>query len=628
MGRTRLTARDIGARLLTILYVNVNALLYWRCPRSSRVAPPMKTLLRLVGYLRFHKLPVTFGYLGLFGAIAFTAMTPLMVRWAIDSGIGGGSRMTLLVAGLAIVGFSIGSGLCGYLQSYMGEFIAQRVAFDLRRDFYDRVQTLSFSFHDNVETGQLMSRATVDVENCRQFLSLGLLRMAYTLGLFVVVGSIMLATNWRLAALVFVSIPLVGLVAIYMSSRTRPLWNDVQQQLGVETSVLQESITGIRVVKAFAQEDRMFQRFQDANWKVREKSLAANRIAAFNQPFLLWILNFVSLAILLYGGHLVMGGSLTIGTMVAFIEYRAQLAAPVRTLGFLVTMGTRAASSGQRIFEVIDTVSEVPEAPGARPLEGVRGHVRFEGVSFSYSRRAPVVYDIDIDAQPGQTIAVLGPTGSGKSTLLNLLPRFYDVTEGRITIDGTDIRSATIESLRRNVGVVLQDVFLFTATIRDNIAYGKPGATQEEIETAARVAQIHSFITSLPHGYNTWVGERGMTLSGGQKQRIAIARVVLLAPAVLVLDDSTSAVDMETELLIQRALANVIEGRTSFVIAHRLRTVKQADQILVVDRGRVVQRGTHDQLIGQPGLYQEIYRLQLRDQEEALAGEGVAEVAG
>ena len=583
----------------------------------------MKILIRLLGYLRTHKLPVALGYTGLFGSIAFGALTPWMLKWAIDVGIdptgGHGSERTLLIAGIAIVGFSIGRGACSYLQTYMGEVIAQRVAFDIRRDFYERVQRLSFSFHDQIETGQLMSRATVDVDNCRQFLSMGLLRAVYTFGLFIVVAFIMLLANWQFALLTFVSIPLVGLVAVYMSTKTRPLWAEVQQQMGVETSVLQESITGMRVVKAFAQEDRQFERFQAANWSVRERSLTANRIAAFNQPFLMYILNAITLVILLYGGHLVMGGSMTIGTMFAFIEYRGQLAAPVRTLGFLVTMGTRAAAAGQRIFEIIDTVSEVTESPDARPLEGTKGSVRFEGVAFSYSRRAPVVHDIDIDAKPGETIAVLGATGSGKSTLLNLLPRFYDVTGGRITIDGVDIRDVTIESLRRNVGVILQEVFLFTATIRDNIAYGKPDATQTEIEAAARIAQIHDFIASLPDGYDTWVGERGMTLSGGQKQRVAIARMLLLDPKILVLDDSTSAVDMETEFFIQQALTNLIKGRTSFVIAHRLRTVKEADQILVVDQGRIVQRGRHEELVNREGLYQEIYRLQLRDQEEALA---------
>lgn len=577
----------------------------------------MKVLVRLMGYLRYHKGVVALGYLGLIGTIAFGTLTPWMVKWAIDSGIASGNRQTLAWSALAIVGFSIGAGLCQYVQSYMGEVIAQRVAFDLRRDFFERVQSQSFSFHDHLETGQIMSRATVDVENCRQFLSLGLLRIGMTGGLFISVSVIMLLANWQLALVVFLSMPLVAYVAIRMSQRTRPFWADVQQQIGVETSVLQESITGIRVVKAFAQEDRQFQKFQDANWAVRESSLAANRIAAFNQPFLVYIMAAVNLVILLYGGHLVLASSMSVGTLVAFIQYRTQIETPVRTLGFLVNSATRAQTSATRIFEIMDTVAEISDAPDAVELKAVDGHVQFDNVQFGYSRRGDVVHDINIDALPGQTIAILGPTGSGKSTLLNLLPRFYEATGGHITIDGTDITRVTVESLRRNVGVVLQETFLFTASIRENIAYGRPDATDEEIIAAARVAQVHSFITSLPNGYDTWVGERGMTLSGGQKQRIAIARMLLLDPRVLVLDDSTSAVDMETEYLIQRALSELMKGRTSFVIAHRLRTVKQADQILVVDGGRIVQRGNHQELVEQPGLYQEIYRLQLAPQEDS-----------
>jgi ATP-binding cassette subfamily B protein len=577
----------------------------------------VKILFRLMAYLRHHKGVVALGYLGLAGTIAFGVLTPWMLKWAIDSGISGGNKRTLAISAVAIVGFNLLGGLCQYVQSYMGEVIAQRVAFDLRRDFFERVQGLSFSFHDHLETGQLMSRATVDVENCRQFLSLGLLRIGMTGGLFIAISVVMFLANWQLAVVVFLSMPVVAYVAIRMSRRTRPLWAEVQQQVGVETSVLQESITGIRVVKAFAQEDRQFEKFQAANWSVREKSLAANRIVAFNQPFLVYIMGAVNLVVLLYGGHLVLNGAMSIGTLVAFIQYRTQIEAPVRTLGFLVNTATRAQTSGTRIFEIIDTVSDIQEAPDAREIVVSEGRVRYEDVSFGYEKRGDVVHNIEIDAVPGETVAILGPTGSGKSTVLNLLPRFYDATGGRISIDGQDIKSATIESLRHNVGVILQEAFLFTATIRDNIAYGRPDATHEEIEAAARVAQVHSFIASLPHGYDTWVGERGMTLSGGQKQRIAIARMLLLDPKVLVLDDSTSAVDMETEYLIQQALADLMKGRTSFVIAHRLRTVKSADQILVVDKGRIVQRGRHEELVTQMGLYQDIYRLQLAPQDDA-----------
>jgi ATP-binding cassette subfamily B protein len=339
---------------------------------------------------------------------------------------------------------------------------------------------------------------------------------------------------------------------------------------------------------------------------------------------LLFILNSVTVLILLYGGHQALAGALTIGTLVAFIEYRNQLALPIRQVGQLVNQGSRASSAAQRVFEVIDALSEVREAPNARPLENIEGHVRFENVSFGYSSGQAVLDSVSIDARPGQTIALLGETASGKSTLISLLPRFYDVTAGAVTIDGVDIRSVTLESLRRNVGVILQEPFLFSASVRDNITYGRPDATQEEIIEAAKAAQLHDFIMSMPDGYSTWVGERGGTLSGGQKQRVAIARMLLLDPRVLVLDDSTSAVDMETEYLIQEALARVMEGRTSFVIAHRLRTAQRADQVIVLDKGRVVQRGTHDELIKVEGYYREIYEIQLAD-EIAAGGESSAE---
>ncbi len=586
-------------------------------------------VLRLLARLRRSWWVVALAYLCLLGSVGFTVVVPKLVELVIDQGIAldargvphGSTPRLAFYAGLIVLAAGV-RGLFAYGQSYLAEMLSQRVAYQLRNELYDRIQRLSFSFHDRAQTGQLMSRATTDVDVARQFLSMGLLRATYTFVLFVVVLGLMFRAHVLLATLMLVSMPLVALRAVAVSRRVRPLSLAVQQKMGEYTAVLQENLTGVRVVKAFAQEAREHAKFQRANWAVREKNLEATRITAFNQPFMLFLLNASTAALLLAGGLAVMAHQITLGMLVAFLQYRVQLAAPVRMLGFISNLMARASSAGERIFEILDAQSEVTERSDAVELREVRGHVRYEGVSFAYGAadspgRAlrPVVHDIDIDAPPGQVVALLGATGSGKSTILNLLARFYDVTAGRITIDGIDIRDVTLTSLRRTVGVVLQDVFLFSATIRDNIAYGKPEATDEEVIAAAKAARIHDFIMSLPDGYQTWVGERGVTLSGGQKQRIAIARTLLMDPRVLVLDDSTSSVDMETEYLIQQALREVMRGRTTFVIAHRLRTVRDADQILVLERGRIVQRGTHAELIRVPGPYRSIYDLQFRDQE-------------
>lgn len=607
-------------------------------------------VLRLLARLRRAWWIVLLAYGCLVGSVAFTVVVPALTQLVIDRGIGlsrdgapTGSVAKLAFYASLIVAAAAVRGLFAYGQSYLAEYLSQRIAYDLRNDLYDRIQRLSFSFHDRSQTGQLMSRATTDVDVARMFLSMGLLRAAYTVVLFVVVLVLMVRLNLLLALIMLVSMPLVAARAVAVSRRVRPLSLTVQQKMGEYTAVLQENLIGVRAVKAFAREEEEHAKFQAANWAVREKNLEANRITAFNQPLMLFLLNASTAALLLFGGWAVIDGDITLGMLVAFLQYRVQLAAPVRLLGFISNLIARASSAGERIFEILDAESEVADRPGAITLAAVEGHVRFENVRFGYGGQEggapaadaprarpggtatgsqlrsvrPVVDGIDIDAPPGETVAVLGATGSGKSTILNLLPRFYDVTGGRITIDGTDIRDVTVASLRANVGVVLQDVFLFSATVRDNIAYGRPDASVQELEAAARAARIHDFIMTLPDGYDTWVGERGVTLSGGQKQRVAIARTLLLDPRVLVLDDSTSSVDMETEFLIQQALREVMRGRTTFVIAHRLRTVRDADQILVLDRGRIVQRGRHTELVDQPGLYRDIYELQFKDQEEA-----------
>ncbi|HXH20969.1 MAG TPA: ABC transporter ATP-binding protein [Dehalococcoidia bacterium] len=576
----------------------------------------MRLLWRLLGFWKPHWLAVVLAYVTLFASTGFGLANPLVLRYAIDTGLSGGDESALVQSALLILLLHVGAGIFAYFQSYLSEYLSQHVAYDLRNALYNRIQSLSFSFHDKAQTGQLMSRVTADVEASRQFLSSSLLRMTLSFGQFVIVSAIMLTANWQLALLVLVALPVVMAISISTSRKIRPLQLQIQQQTGAYTAVLQEALAGIRVVKAFTAEAREFARFRAANWAVREKSLESNRISAFRQPMLSFFLELLTVAIVGFGGYLVIEGHMTLGTLVLFTQYRMRLAMPVRMIGGQINQATRASAAAERIFEILDTESEVKERPGAYPLTDVKGHVRYEGVSFGYGKDFMVVQDIDIDAKPGETIALLGPIGSGKSTILNLLPRFYDVTSGRITIDGHDIRDVTLESLRANVGIVMQEVFLFNATIRDNIAYGRPGATEAEIIEAAKIARLHDFIMTLPEGYDTWVGERGITLSGGQKQRVAIARTLLMDPKILVLDDSTSSVDMETEYLIQQALAELMKGRTAFIIAHRIRTIRNADQIIVLKDGRIVEQGKHEDLIAKAGLYKEIYDVQLRDQED------------
>ncbi len=366
----------------------------------------------------------------------------------------------------------------------------------------------------------------------------------------------------------------------------------------------------------FAREDFEIAKYETKNLELRELNLGAMRLSAWNQPLMVLVLNVITVLIVWVGGVAVIGHQLSLGTLVAVTQYIFLLNMPVRTFGFMITWFMRGLSGGTRIFSVMDTQPAITDTPGAVELQDVQGHVQFEHVSFAYGNGREVLHDISIDAQPGQIIAILGATGAGKSTILHLLPRFYDVTGGRILVDGHEVREVTQASLRRNVGLVLQDVFLFNATLRDNIAYGRADATNEEIIAAAKIARIHEFACSLPDGYDTWVGERGVTLSGGQKQRVAIARTILLNPRILILDDSTSSVDMETEYLIQQALDAVMRGRTSFVVASRVRTIKNADQILVLDAGRIIERGTHETLLARGGAYAKLYDLQLREQEE------------
>jgi ABC-type multidrug transport system fused ATPase/permease subunit len=428
----------------------------------------------------------------------------------------------------------------------------------------------------------------------------------------------MFLIDWKLAILSLVTVPVMAWRSYVLAKTVRPIWLQVQQNIGEITRTAEEALSGIRVVKAFNREEFESQNFGAVSQRSADLSYSASKISAINQPMLIG-LGALQIAVSMgYGAWQITQGQLTGGELLTFALWLNLLQLPIRTLGFSLTFIARCISSAERIFELLDAESAVQEKPDAIDLPAARGRVRFEDVSFGYDVASPVLSHIDIDAEPGQVIALLGPAGSGKSTVVNLIPRFYDVSDGRITVDGHDVRDLKIESLRHAIGIVQQDVFLFIGTIRDNISYGRPDATQVEIEAAAKAARIHDFIVSLPGGYDEWVGERGVTLSGGQKQRIAIARTLLLDPKILILDDSTASVDMQTEFLIQQALTELMRGRTTFVIAQRLRTIMRADQILVLDGGQIVQRGRHDELIEQPGLYRTIYDLELKDQEEAL----------
>ena len=586
----------------------------------------MNVLWRQLAFLGKYKGRVVLAYLCLFGTAVFSMVTPWLVKTAIDVGLAQHDQGVLLTSGLLLVAAAALRGGFAYGQAYLGEYLSQAVAYDLRNAIYDRLQRLSYAYHDRQQTGQLMSRATADVEAVRMFVFQGTLRTVFVLALFVISCYLLWTLDWQLTLVVFALLPLIALRAATTSMSLRPQWRAIQDAIAASGTVLQENFSGIRVVKAFAREAFEIEKFRVKADQLRDMNLRANRTQAFNGSLMSYLQSLIVAIILWYGGHEVIDGRLSLGGLVAFLGYLAMLAMPVRALGWMANLTARAISSGERVFEILDAESAVQERPGARPLsQPVQGRVTFDHVAFGYDAIGAVLRDIEITAEPGQVVALLGATGSGKSTVVNLLPRFYDVTGGAIAIDGVDIRDLQLDSLRRAVGIVHQDVFLFTASLRDNIAYGVAGATQQQIEGAARTARLHDFIMSLPGGYDTWVGERGLNFSGGQKQRLAIARTLLMDPAILILDDSTSSVDMETEYLIQQALSELMHGRTTFVIAQRLRTVLYADQILVLQDGEIAERGTHRELLALDGLYRSIYDLQLRGQAgEAEALEPVA----
>ncbi|MFQ5854406.1 MAG: ABC transporter ATP-binding protein [Anaerolineae bacterium] len=618
----------------------------------------MRILWRILTYLKPYWPRVVVAYACLLAVSALNLVVPWIIKWVIDYGltdagprgdatsqtassawigrllgqlVGGepaaNQQQFLLAAAGAILVIALVRAVFSFGQRYLSEWLSYCIAFDLRNELYDHIQRLPFSFHDETKTGDLMARATADADQIQRFTGMGLMDMINVMILAVATVIILFQVNVRLAAIALLPVPVLLAATIRFGIFVRPRFKMVQEQLGVMSTTIQENLTGVRVVKAFAREPYEMNRFQEQNQDFMDRRIMVIQSWANNFPLMSFIIAMSTALILWFGGRMVMADQMTIGTLVAFNSYLMMLALPVQRLGFQVTLLTQAVASGERIFEILDTQTEIRQPAGATVLPPAKGRVTFDNVYFGYDDRA-IVKGINFKAEPNQKIALMGPSGSGKSTIVNLIPRFYDVDRGRVLIDGHDVRDVMLGSLRSQIGIVLQDTFLFSTTIRENIIYGRRDATDEEVIAAAKAARAHGFIMALPDGYDALIGERGVTLSGGQRQRIAIARALLMDPRILILDDSTSNVDTKTEYLIQQALAELMQGRTTFVIAQRLLTLKNADMILVLDAGRVVQRGTHDELLAEGGLYAEIYDLQLREQEELAEAQAPLELGG
>ena len=518
----------------------------------------------------------------------------------------------LVIAAIAILIFALLRGLFSFLQVFWAEKNSQGVAFEFRNDLYAKIQKLSFSYHDRNQTGQLMIRATDDVEKVRLFIGQGLLQLVGAVLLFVGTLIILFSTNARLTLVILPILPAALILFMIFGTISQPLFAKLQMRLSALNTTLQENLAGIKLVKAFTREKDEQAKFDQAATSLMNQQIVLSRTFAFLFPLVFLIANLGQASVLYFGGRQILYGTLTLGEWQEFSLYLIYLFLPLAQFGIIITQLGQASASSGRVFEILDAKSDVMDKPDAISLPTVAGQVSFENVTFRYFGGGdPVLQNVSFAAQPGQTIALLGATGSGKTSIINLIPRFYDPSAGSITIDGHDLRDITLDSLRSQIGIVLQETTLFAGSIRENIAFGRPDATMDEIQAAAKAAAAHDFIMSFPEGYDTPVGERGATLSGGQKQRVAIARALLLNPRILILDDSTSSVDLATEAEIQRALDTLMKGRTSFVIAQRISTVINADQILVLERGQVVANGKHAELLEDSPIYAEIYNSQL-----------------
>ncbi|MCZ7538666.1 MAG: ABC transporter ATP-binding protein/permease [Anaerolineae bacterium] len=603
----------------------------------------MKILLRILRYLRPYWRIAVVVYASLIAVTLLTLAGPWLIGNAVDTALGTqeesflfpgewSQRRMLTVTTLLIVGLAVVRGLANFGQRYGTQWLGRKAAFDLRLDLFTHLQRLPFSFYDRIRIGQLMSRTIGDVDEIRFFAGIVIGDAINLIVLLVGIYGIMFSRNAGLATIFLLPMPILFAVAYLFGIRIEPLFGDIRSKRGAMYARIQENLTQIVVVKAFAREQFARERFEEDNTAVLRSWIKMAHIFTLAQPAVWFIVGFLSFLLLLFGGNRVLGGEMTLGMLVEFNSYVALLSLPTHRLAFMIDITARAIANGKRIFAIMDTTPEIKTRMGALNPGKLHGHIRFDDVSFVYGARedepeVEVLYNIFFEAQPDTVTAIVGTTGSGKTTLIDLIPRFYDVSGGSITIDGYDVRDMPLKLLRSQVGLVMQSTFLFNATVHDNIALGRPEATRAEVERAARAARAHDFICEFPAGYETLVGERGVTLSGGQRQRIAIARALLVDPRILILDDATASVDSRTEYEIRAALQDLMKGRTTLIVAQRLSTVMHADQIIMLEQGRIVERGTHRELVRLGGRYANLWRLQ-SDQEvpvEDIRGIGLSD---
>ncbi len=576
----------------------------------------MKSLLRVLEFLRPYAWQVAAALVILLLITASNLIVPEIIRQVIDIGLVGGDLRFLFNAALVILGIGVFSAGLDFVNRYLSSWVAFRITFDLRNRLYNHIQHLSFSYHDYTQTGQLISRCIEDVRSVQQFTGSGVVDLFRISLLLIGVIILLFVNNARLAALVLIPMIPLFFTTTRFGGRVGRLFYRVDKAMGNLSSRLQENVSGVQVVRAFAREPYEVQRFNERNRELFDARITVIHEWSRVMPTAHFLIAMSTVLILWFGGIMVLRGEMTLGEMVAFNSYLLLMAEPARQLVMIVNTAGEASAGIERIFEVLEEKPDIQSPPEAVELPPLNGRITFQDVCFRYEgEKTTVLEEINFSVEPNQIVALIGPTGSGKTSLVNLIPRFYDVTEGAVRVDDIDVRDVKLPSLRQQIGIVLQTSLLFSDSIRANIAYGRPDASMEEITAAAKAAQAHDFITEMPEGYDTEIGERGVTLSGGQRQRVAIARALLLDPRILILDDSTSSVDTQTERLIQKALDRLMEGRTTFIIAQRLSSVRRADLILVLDQGRIVERGRHEELLAKDGMYREIYELQLRGQE-------------